>query len=148
MSEEINYDRRRFLGAAGRTLAAAKFVIIGSADAQPRKINPAIEGELPSLGSATEWLTSQPLTAVGLRGKVVLVDFWGWGPFTARTDAANVCVCAPFRGKPRRRGRGILDPDSWKAGETGRNRLPSLFPLFVLYQRYRLTDDPPFGQIP
>jgi thiol-disulfide isomerase/thioredoxin len=34
------------------------------------------EGELPSLGSATEWLNSPPLTAAGLRGKVVLVDFW------------------------------------------------------------------------
>jgi thiol-disulfide isomerase/thioredoxin len=35
-----------------------------------------IEGELPSLGSATEWLNSQPLTAASLRGKVVLIDFW------------------------------------------------------------------------
>jgi len=35
-----------------------------------------IEGEMPSLGSATEWLNSQPLTAAGLRGKVVLIDFW------------------------------------------------------------------------
>jgi len=35
-----------------------------------------IEGELPSLGSATEWLNSPPLTAASLRGKVVLVDFW------------------------------------------------------------------------
>ncbi len=35
-----------------------------------------IEGELPSLGSATEWLNSSPLTSAGLRGKVVLVDFW------------------------------------------------------------------------
>src|ERR687889_2018532 len=35
-----------------------------------------IEGELPSLGGATGWLNSQPLTAAGLRGKVVLVDFW------------------------------------------------------------------------
>jgi thiol-disulfide isomerase/thioredoxin len=35
-----------------------------------------IEGELPSLGSATEWLNSQPLTAAGLRGKVVLISFW------------------------------------------------------------------------
>jgi thiol-disulfide isomerase/thioredoxin len=31
---------------------------------------------LPSLGSATEWLNSQPLTPAGLRGKVVLIDFW------------------------------------------------------------------------
>ncbi len=35
-----------------------------------------IEGEMPSLGSATEWLNSQPLSAAGLRGKVVLIDFW------------------------------------------------------------------------
>ena len=35
-----------------------------------------IEGELPPLGGATGWLNSQPLTAAGLRGKVVLVDFW------------------------------------------------------------------------
>jgi thiol-disulfide isomerase/thioredoxin len=35
-----------------------------------------IEGELPSLGGATEWLSSPPLTADGLRGKVLLVDFW------------------------------------------------------------------------
>src|SRR5918993_5351671 len=35
-----------------------------------------IEGELPSLGGATGWLNSQLLTAAGLRGKVVLIDFW------------------------------------------------------------------------
>jgi len=35
-----------------------------------------IEGDLPSFGGATEWLNSQPLTAAGLRGKVVLVEFW------------------------------------------------------------------------
>ena len=35
-----------------------------------------IEGELPSLGGATGWLNSPPLTPAGLRGKVVLVDFW------------------------------------------------------------------------
>ena len=35
-----------------------------------------IEGDFPSLGSATGWLNSQPLTAAGLRGKVILVQFW------------------------------------------------------------------------
>jgi thiol-disulfide isomerase/thioredoxin len=35
-----------------------------------------IEGEFPSLGGATGWLNSPPLTAEGLRGKVVLVQFW------------------------------------------------------------------------
>jgi thiol-disulfide isomerase/thioredoxin len=35
-----------------------------------------IEGGLPSLGGASGWLNSQPLTAADLRGKVVLIDFW------------------------------------------------------------------------
>jgi thiol-disulfide isomerase/thioredoxin len=35
-----------------------------------------IEGELPSLAGANEWLNSTPLTPVGLRGHVVLVNFW------------------------------------------------------------------------
>ena len=35
-----------------------------------------VEGELPSFGGATGWLNSEPLTPAGLRGKVVLVDFW------------------------------------------------------------------------
>jgi cytochrome c biogenesis protein CcdA/thiol-disulfide isomerase/thioredoxin len=35
-----------------------------------------VEGPLPSLDGATEWLNSKPLTADDLRGKVVLVDFW------------------------------------------------------------------------
>lgn len=34
------------------------------------------EGNMPSLGGAREWLNSPPLTAAGLRGKVVLIDFW------------------------------------------------------------------------
>jgi thiol-disulfide isomerase/thioredoxin len=36
----------------------------------------AIEGHLPAFDGATGWLNSEPLTPAGLRGKVVLVDFW------------------------------------------------------------------------
>jgi cytochrome c biogenesis protein CcdA/thiol-disulfide isomerase/thioredoxin len=36
----------------------------------------AVEGELPALSGATSWLNSPPLTREGLRGKVVLIDFW------------------------------------------------------------------------
>jgi thiol-disulfide isomerase/thioredoxin len=32
--------------------------------------------ELASLSSATGWINSPPLTEEGLRGKVVLVQFW------------------------------------------------------------------------
>jgi thiol-disulfide isomerase/thioredoxin len=42
----------------------------------PAAVQPAGEGALASLGSATGWLNSPPLTAAGLRGSVVLVDFW------------------------------------------------------------------------
>lgn len=35
-----------------------------------------IEGTLPSLGGAIEWLNTQPLTMSQLRGKAVLVEFW------------------------------------------------------------------------
>jgi cytochrome c biogenesis protein CcdA/thiol-disulfide isomerase/thioredoxin len=38
--------------------------------------NLPIEGKLPSLGGAVEWLNSPPLTAEALKGKVVLIDFW------------------------------------------------------------------------
>src|SRR5437660_8868150 len=35
-----------------------------------------VEGRLPSFEGAIEWLNSDPLTPAGLRGKVVLVNFW------------------------------------------------------------------------
>jgi thiol-disulfide isomerase/thioredoxin len=35
-----------------------------------------VEGHLPSFDGATGWLNSEPLTPRGLRGRVVLVDFW------------------------------------------------------------------------
>ena len=78
MSETINHERRRFLHTAAMTLAAASAGIIGSVvqRAATAAVQLPVEGELPSLGGATEWLNSPPLTAAGLRGKVVLIDFW------------------------------------------------------------------------
>jgi cytochrome c biogenesis protein CcdA/thiol-disulfide isomerase/thioredoxin len=35
-----------------------------------------VEGDAPSFAGATLWLNSPPLTPEGLRGKVVMVDFW------------------------------------------------------------------------
>jgi thiol-disulfide isomerase/thioredoxin len=35
-----------------------------------------VEGKVPSLGHATAWLNSEPLSAADLGGKVVLIDFW------------------------------------------------------------------------
>jgi thiol-disulfide isomerase/thioredoxin len=61
------------LGAPIEALAEDKRV---TQQVRPAAVQLPIEGTLPSLGSATEWLNSQPLTAAGLRGKVVLIDFW------------------------------------------------------------------------
>jgi thiol-disulfide isomerase/thioredoxin len=40
------------------------------------RVDLPIEGDIPSLDGAAGWLNSPPLTPAGLRGKVVLVDFW------------------------------------------------------------------------
>jgi thiol-disulfide isomerase/thioredoxin len=77
MRSAIRYDRRRFLGAAARTMAACHIALTGCAKAQSggaRRLSAG--GSFPSLGGATGWLNSEPLTATGLRGKVVLIDFW------------------------------------------------------------------------
>ncbi len=80
MSEETNYDRRRFIATTTMAIAAAQLGIVGFAKGQYSMTKPAgqlpLEGKFPSLGRATEWLNSQPLTTGGLQGKVVLIDFW------------------------------------------------------------------------
>lgn len=38
--------------------------------------NLPIEGEMPQLSGAVQWLNSAPLTKAQLKGKVVLIDFW------------------------------------------------------------------------
>jgi len=61
------------IGAPIETLAADKST---ARQMTPAAVRLPIEGELPSLGGATGWLNSPPLTAAGLRGKVVLIDVW------------------------------------------------------------------------
>ncbi len=41
-----------------------------------KSVSLPLEGRMPSLGAATTWLNSEPLTAAELRGRVVLVQFW------------------------------------------------------------------------
>jgi len=50
MSEETNYNRRRFLGVAAMGIAAAEFVMIGSANAQSGMKKPA---DLPAIKPGT-----------------------------------------------------------------------------------------------
>jgi len=77
MSEATVHDRRCFLRTAAMTIAAAQIGMLGCAKAEPNE-SPrlSVEGQMPSLEGATGWLNSQPLSAAGLRGRVVLIDFW------------------------------------------------------------------------
>jgi hypothetical protein len=77
MSVEIDLARRRFLGSAAMTLAAARLGMLGPVGEQVTVASAQLpnEGRVPSLRGATEWLHSPPLTPDGLRGKVVLFDF-------------------------------------------------------------------------
>ena len=47
-------------------------------------LNLPVEGSMPPLAGAVEWLNSPALTPEGLRGKVVLVDFWTFGCINCR----------------------------------------------------------------
>lgn len=73
---EVIHDRRHFLGTAAMAFAAAQVGFMGLARARSTESRLPEEGEMPSLKGAAGWLNSQPLTSLGLRGKVVLVDFW------------------------------------------------------------------------
>ena len=77
MSVEISSDRRRFLANSVMTICAARLGIAGCVNAESQAaIRLSSEGEFPPLSGATRWLNSQPLTARGLRGSVVLINFW------------------------------------------------------------------------
>ena len=71
MAGGIDHDRRRFLGTAAMTIAAAHLGVAGNVEANQRAPR-----ELAALGGAAEWLNSPRLTPSSLAGKVVLVDFW------------------------------------------------------------------------
>src|SRR5512132_2135669 len=63
----------RFRLRTNVVLAAVVFAATSPAPGQPRL---PVEGALPAFTGATSWLNSEPLSPQGLRGKVVLVDFW------------------------------------------------------------------------
>ena len=76
MSDLVDEGRRRFIRTGAAALAVTRLGVIGSAIQQMACAALVNEGTLPSLSGATEWINSPPLTSEGLRGKVVLVDFW------------------------------------------------------------------------
>ena len=63
-------DKAPTLAMNGNPAAMMKAAEAPASEALP------VEGSLPSLAGAVEWLNSPPLTPEQLKGKVVLVDFW------------------------------------------------------------------------
>ena len=83
MAEGILMKANRLVPAAALAIAIGAPIMAyetgraGGVDAFFNEALPGIAaGEFPPLGGATGWLNSPPLTPAGLRGKVVLVDFW------------------------------------------------------------------------
>ncbi|MDR3396792.1 MAG: cytochrome c biogenesis protein DipZ [Pandoraea sp.] len=60
--------------AGGPAMTATGNAMVRTAVDAPAPL--PVEGQLPSLDGAVQWLNSPPLTAQALRGKVVLIDFW------------------------------------------------------------------------
>ncbi|HEY7171102.1 MAG TPA: thioredoxin-like domain-containing protein [Vicinamibacterales bacterium] len=72
MAQHIEIDRRRFLGRAAMTIAAAHLGLFGKPDdASGRESR-----QLAAFGRASAWINSPALTPAALAGKVVVVDFW------------------------------------------------------------------------
>jgi hypothetical protein len=69
MDENLDSSRRRFLGSAALTMAAAQFGVWGA------KVEAREPRELAAIGRAAEWLNSPRLTPDALAGRVVLVQF-------------------------------------------------------------------------
>jgi thiol-disulfide isomerase/thioredoxin len=70
MPEAVMSDDRTISTPGPSLIRSIAHRLAGDADVLP------VEGHLPSFDGATGWLNSDPLTPEGLRGRIVLVDFW------------------------------------------------------------------------
>ena len=88
-------DRMHVSNGASTSKAAIKSLATTASEQLPVvDLNPSYDG-------ATTWLNSPPLTVGGLKGKVVVVDFW---PIPASTACARSPTSKPGRRSTRTRG--------------------------------------------
>jgi pimeloyl-ACP methyl ester carboxylesterase len=127
MSEEINHDRRRLLGTAVLTVAAAKLAMIASADAQSSRINPIKPGTNTSFSSLKQIdagvLNVGSAEAGPANGPPVILlhgwpyDIYSFVNVTPLLASAGYRVIVPYL-----RGYG---PTRFLSNETFRNGQPS-----------------------
>jgi pimeloyl-ACP methyl ester carboxylesterase len=139
MSEDINHHRRRFLGTAAMTIAAAQLVMTGSARAQPGNARPAV---LPAIkpGTNTSFGPLKQIDAGVLNvgyaeagpadGRVVVL-LHGW-PYDiySYVDVAPLLASAGYRVIiPYLRGYGTT---RFLASETVRNGQQSVIAVDII----------------
>jgi predicted alpha/beta-fold hydrolase len=110
MSEEINHHRRRFLGAAAMTIAAAELVMIGSADATTIKpgIKPATNTSFGSLKQTDAGVLNVGYAEAGPADGPVVILLHGW-PYDIHSfvDVAPLLAAVGYRViVPHLRGHG------------------------------------------
>ena len=80
----------RLLAVGALSLFAGMVLTLPAVEAQAQERSGApwldlpVEGTLPPIAGAVDRLNSPPLSTEGLRGKVVLVDFWTFGCINCR----------------------------------------------------------------
>ncbi|WP_323613708.1 thioredoxin family protein [Pseudomonas putida] len=77
-------ERRSLLKVGGVALALLGLGLAGHLAARDSY------GAMPSLSGASEWINSPALDTNGLKGKVVLVDFWTWDCINCRRSLPHV----------------------------------------------------------
>src|SRR6266513_4180793 len=134
MSEEINHERRRLLGAAVLTLAAAELATMGSADAQSRTINPIKPGTNTSFSSLKQvdaGLLNVGYAEAGPADGPAVILLHGW-PYDIHSfvDVAPLLAAAGYRAiVPYLRGYGST---RFLSGETFRNGQQSVVAVDVI----------------
>jgi pimeloyl-ACP methyl ester carboxylesterase len=139
MSEEINHDRRRFLGTAVMTIVAADLSMIRSADAQSSKTKPA---HLPTIkpGTNTSFTSLKQIDAgvlnvgyaeTGSANGPAVILLHGW-PYDIHSyiDVAPLLASAGYRViVPYLRGYG---PTRFLSSETVRNGQQSVVAIDII----------------
>jgi pimeloyl-ACP methyl ester carboxylesterase len=134
MFEEINHDRRRLLGAAVLTVAAAELAMIDSADAQSNKISPIKPGTNTSFNSLKQ--IDAGLLNVGYAEAgpangppVILLHGWPYDIYSY-VDVAPLLASAGYHViVPYLRGYGTT---RFLSSETFRNGQPSAVAVDII----------------
>ena len=139
MSEESNYDRRRFLGAAAMTIAAATRIMSDAAHAQSSKptparaaaIKPGAQASFAPLKQIDAGLLNVAYAEAGRPNGPVVILLHGW-PYDIHSfvDVAPLLASKGYRViVPHLRGYG---PTRFLSGDTFRNGQPSVVAVDIV----------------